>query len=198
MARRTRDGPGTARVRLLRVGAKTFSRPRSPSWRNSHDQYTDGQRQDCWTPFRLEGVVIPVADFDAAKNFYQGLGWRFDASWTWKAGTTSPSSLRPNRTPRSSSAPRSPPHSLAVSMVCTSSSMTSTRLVRNSSHPCRGERGVPRHRWDRHRRLSRRRRRTSPWPGSRRSFVRHVYVVQRLGGKRWVPQEITVRAPGRV
>src|SRR4051794_8886705 len=30
-------------------------------------------------PFRLEVVVIPVADFDRAKNFYVGLGWRVDA-----------------------------------------------------------------------------------------------------------------------
>lgn len=29
-------------------------------------------------PFRLEVVVIPVADFDRAKSFYAGLGWRFD------------------------------------------------------------------------------------------------------------------------
>ena len=30
-------------------------------------------------PFRLEVVVIPVADFDRAKGFYVGLGWRVDA-----------------------------------------------------------------------------------------------------------------------
>ena len=29
--------------------------------------------------FRLEVVVIPVADFDRAKDFYVGLGWRVDA-----------------------------------------------------------------------------------------------------------------------
>lgn len=29
-------------------------------------------------PFRLEGVVVPVADFDRAKAFYVGLGWRVD------------------------------------------------------------------------------------------------------------------------
>ncbi len=31
-------------------------------------------------PFRLEVVVIPVADFDRAKDFYVGLGWRVDAA----------------------------------------------------------------------------------------------------------------------
>ena len=30
-------------------------------------------------PFRLEVVVIPIADFDRAKDFYVGLGWRVDA-----------------------------------------------------------------------------------------------------------------------
>ena len=30
-------------------------------------------------PFRLEVVVVPVADFDRAKAFYTGLGWRVDA-----------------------------------------------------------------------------------------------------------------------
>ena len=30
-------------------------------------------------PFRLEVVVIPVADYDRAKKFYVGLGWRVDA-----------------------------------------------------------------------------------------------------------------------
>jgi len=28
---------------------------------------------------RLEAVIIPVADVDRAKDFYQGLGWRLDA-----------------------------------------------------------------------------------------------------------------------
>lgn len=29
-------------------------------------------------PFRLEVIVIPVADFDRAKSFYMSLDWRFD------------------------------------------------------------------------------------------------------------------------
>ena len=32
-------------------------------------------------PLRLEVVVIPVADVDRAKAFYQGLGWRLDADF---------------------------------------------------------------------------------------------------------------------
>jgi catechol 2,3-dioxygenase-like lactoylglutathione lyase family enzyme len=31
------------------------------------------------TPMRLEVTVLPVADVDRAKAFYQGLGWRLDA-----------------------------------------------------------------------------------------------------------------------
>lgn len=31
------------------------------------------------SPFRLEVVVIPVADYNRAKGFYVGLGWRVDA-----------------------------------------------------------------------------------------------------------------------
>ena len=37
-------------------------------------------------PFRLEAVVIPVADFDRAKSFYQGLGWRFDGELELEGG----------------------------------------------------------------------------------------------------------------
>ena len=31
--------------------------------------------------YKLEVVVIPVADVDRAKNFYQALGWREDADF---------------------------------------------------------------------------------------------------------------------
>ena len=34
---------------------------------------------DTPVPLRLEVVVLPVADVDRAKSFYQGLGWRLDA-----------------------------------------------------------------------------------------------------------------------
>jgi catechol 2,3-dioxygenase-like lactoylglutathione lyase family enzyme len=37
-------------------------------------------------PFRLEVVVIPVADFDRAKDFYQGLGWRVDGELDLEGG----------------------------------------------------------------------------------------------------------------
>ena len=31
--------------------------------------------------FKLDVVVIPVADVDRAKNFYEALGWREDADF---------------------------------------------------------------------------------------------------------------------
>jgi predicted enzyme related to lactoylglutathione lyase len=35
---------------------------------------------------KLEAVVIPVADVDRAKEFYAGLGWRFDADFSFDNG----------------------------------------------------------------------------------------------------------------
>ncbi len=43
---------------------------------------------------KLEVVVLPVADVDRAKRFYQGLGWRVDADFadgdTWRAVQVTP------------------------------------------------------------------------------------------------------------
>jgi catechol 2,3-dioxygenase-like lactoylglutathione lyase family enzyme len=35
---------------------------------------------------KLEVVVVPVADADRAKGFYEGLGWRLDADFTGEGG----------------------------------------------------------------------------------------------------------------
>src|SRR6478752_6579592 len=35
---------------------------------------------------KLEVIVIPVADVDRAKTFYQGLGWRLDADFPFENG----------------------------------------------------------------------------------------------------------------
>lgn len=37
-------------------------------------------------PFRLEVVVIPISDFDRARAFYVGLGWRVDAEVNLDSG----------------------------------------------------------------------------------------------------------------
>lgn len=36
--------------------------------------------------FKLEVVVIPVADVDRARDFYGGLGWRLDANFSFEDG----------------------------------------------------------------------------------------------------------------
>src|SRR3954469_11292007 len=38
------------------------------------------------TDLKLEGVVIPVADADRAKDFYESLGWRLDADFAFDNG----------------------------------------------------------------------------------------------------------------
>ncbi len=55
--------------------------------------------------FKLEVIVIPVADLDRAKEFSAGLGWRLDADFAFDNGVPSSSSHHPARMPRSSSAP---------------------------------------------------------------------------------------------
>jgi catechol 2,3-dioxygenase-like lactoylglutathione lyase family enzyme len=47
----------------------------------SSDIATDGARA-ATVPMRFEVAVLPVADVDRAKAFYQGLGWRLDADLT--------------------------------------------------------------------------------------------------------------------
>jgi catechol 2,3-dioxygenase-like lactoylglutathione lyase family enzyme len=44
----------------------------------SSDAATEASRAAA-VPMRLELVIVPVADVDRAKGFYQGLGWRVDA-----------------------------------------------------------------------------------------------------------------------
>src|SRR6185295_6305444 len=46
------------------------------------DARGNGRTRSSAMDFRLEVVVIPVADVDRAKSFYQGLGWRLDADFT--------------------------------------------------------------------------------------------------------------------
>ena len=62
---------------------------------------------DAAVDMKLEVVVIPVADVDRAKPFYEGLGWRLDADFPLRTAFGSSSSRRPGRDARSSSAPRS-------------------------------------------------------------------------------------------
>lgn len=45
----------------------------------ANDENAAAMSDSTAVPFRLEVVVIPVADFDRAKEFYVNLGWRVDA-----------------------------------------------------------------------------------------------------------------------
>ena len=47
---------------------------------------------------KLEAVVIPVADVDRSKAFYEGLGWRLDADFAFENADRE--SLRPGCRPR--------------------------------------------------------------------------------------------------
>src|SRR6185295_15887017 len=51
-------------------------------------------RETSGVDFKLEVVVIPVADVDRAKRFYESLGWRLDADFAsgedWRAVQVTP------------------------------------------------------------------------------------------------------------
>ena len=60
--------------------------------RRSHEQRTDDERRGhaAFTPgtvdLKLEVAIIPVADVDRSKRFYQRLGWRLDADFSFDNG----------------------------------------------------------------------------------------------------------------
>ena len=77
---------------------------------------------------KLEVVVIPVADADRSKEFYERLGWRLDADFAFDNGFRVVQFTPPGiGAPRSSSAPRSRRRPPAAPRACTSSSRTSRR-----------------------------------------------------------------------
>ena len=57
--------------------------------------------------FKLEAVVIPVADADRSKAFYLGLGWRLDADFSFENGFRVVQFTPPDRPVLCSSAPTS-------------------------------------------------------------------------------------------
>jgi catechol 2,3-dioxygenase-like lactoylglutathione lyase family enzyme len=50
------------------------------------DQTTTNAASDPVVDLKLEAVVIPVADPDLSKAFYEGLGWRLDADFAFDNG----------------------------------------------------------------------------------------------------------------
>jgi catechol 2,3-dioxygenase-like lactoylglutathione lyase family enzyme len=55
------------------------------SFTENSEASTPGRDGDV-VDMKLEVVVIPVADVDRAKQFYQGLGWRLDADFPFDNG----------------------------------------------------------------------------------------------------------------
>jgi catechol 2,3-dioxygenase-like lactoylglutathione lyase family enzyme len=55
------------------------------SFTENSEASTPGRDSDV-VDMKLEVVVIPVADVDRAKQFYQGLGWRLDADFPFDNG----------------------------------------------------------------------------------------------------------------
>ena len=82
---------------------------------------------------KLEVIVIPVSDVDRAKQFYGGLGWRFDADFPPVTTCARSSSRRPAPAPRSSSARISPRLRPAPLRDYTSSFPTSRPPARSCS-----------------------------------------------------------------
>jgi catechol 2,3-dioxygenase-like lactoylglutathione lyase family enzyme len=55
------------------------SHPRSMSIKQLNNQAATEASNSTAVPMRLEALVVPVADVDQANRFYQRLGWRVDA-----------------------------------------------------------------------------------------------------------------------
>ena len=149
--------------------------------------------------FRLEVVIIPIADFDRAKAFYAGLGWRVDAE------ANSPTGYRLMQlTPPGSSASiifgtqvtDAQPGSfdgllLAVDDIDEARAALTSRGVEVSEvfHDSSGGLGGGFHRGEEGRA-----------PGhdpQRRSYASYASFHD-SEGNRWLLQEITARLPGRV
>ena len=131
---------------------------------------------------KLEVVIIPVSDVDRAKEFYQRLGWRLDATPPGVVQLTPRGSgcsvqFGPNLT---SAAPGSAKAYLIVSDIEAAHDELATAGVQASGVFHRGPEGPV----------------SGPDPerGSYRSFV----SFSDPDGNSWLIQEITTRLPGRI
>ncbi|WP_235509676.1 VOC family protein [Terrabacter sp. Soil811] len=150
------------------------------------------------TTFRIEVVIIPVADFDRAKAFYTGLGWRVDAE------ANSPTGYRllqvtPPGSPASvifgtevtTAQPGSSDVLMAVADIDAARSELVARGVDVSEvfHDAKGGVGGGFHRGTEGRA-------SGPDP-DRRSYASYASFHD-SEGNRWILQELTTRLPGRV
>jgi catechol 2,3-dioxygenase-like lactoylglutathione lyase family enzyme len=150
------------------------------------------------TSFRIEVVIVPVADFDRAKGFYTGLGWRVDAEANSPTGyrlmqVTPPGSQASVifGTEVTSAQPGSSDVLMAVDDVETARAELLARGVEVSEvfHDANGGVGGGFHRGTEGRA-------SGPDP-DRRSYASYASFND-TEGNRWLLQELTTRLPGRV
>jgi catechol 2,3-dioxygenase-like lactoylglutathione lyase family enzyme len=150
------------------------------------------------TPFRIEVVIIPVADFDRAKGFYTGLGWRVDAEANSPTGYRLMQLTPPGSsasvifgTQVTSAAPGSSDVLMAVENVDVARDELVARGIDVSEvfHDVNGGFGGGFHIGTEGRA-----------PGAdpdRRSYASYASFND-TEGNRWILQELTTRLPGRV
>jgi catechol 2,3-dioxygenase-like lactoylglutathione lyase family enzyme len=151
------------------------------------------------TPVRLEVVVIPVADPERAKNFFLGLGWRFDGELfedddyhlVQITPTGSPASIIFGRGVTAAQPGTFDGLILAVDNIETAREELISRGAKVSEvfHDARGGPIGGFQIGDKGRAMG-------PDP-ERRSYATYA-SFEDTEGNRWVLQEITERAPGRV
>ena len=132
---------------------------------------------------KLEAVVIPVADVDRAKQFYEKLGWRLDADFVRPDGSRAVQ-LTPPGSPASIQLGRGPayPRYLVVSDIEAARAELIALGVDVSDifHPGNGPGG----------RL--------PGPDPERKTYSSLATFTDPDGNLWLLQEVTQRLPGRV
>lgn len=155
---------------------------------------------DTTLQFRLEVVVIPIADFDRAKDFYANvLGWRVDAEANLDSGyrlmqVTPPGSSTSvifGTQVTAAQAGSSDGLLLAVGDIQTGREHLRSRGVDVSEvfHDAGGGRGGGFHIGDEQR--------SSGADPERRSYASYASFKD-PDGNRWILQEITERLPGRI
>lgn len=150
------------------------------------------------TSFRIEVVIIPVADFDRAKSFYTGLGWRVDAEANSPTGYRLMQVTPPGShasvifgTDVTSAQPGSSDVLMAVDDVDVARAELISRGVEVSEvfHDANGGVGGGFHKGTEGRA-------SGPDP-DRRSYASYASFHD-SEGNRWILQELTTRFPGRV
>jgi catechol 2,3-dioxygenase-like lactoylglutathione lyase family enzyme len=136
---------------------------------------------------KLEVVVVPVSDIDRAKEFYAGLGWRFDADFRFVDGYRSIQFTPPSSgcsvhfgTNQPPAAPSSAKGYLIVSDIVVARNALVARGIQVSEFFNVGESGV-----------------SAGLDPERRSY-RSRASFDDPDGNTWIVQEVTARLPGLV